>query len=262
MKLTIKIIGADRNIKAEASANESVYLVYNKKYEEGDKICLYSDKKGFVVACLEDSIPDVYGYLTGEYEMLVPFGEKSVSYSPKSFTGDVHLLTARVANNEEVMRYRNLALNPLDCHENIGLFPHAMANVETRGESVFAARNAINGNTANTGHGNWPYESWGINRNPDAKLRIDFGRTVCLDKAVFTTRADFPHDSYWTQATLEFSDGSHEIIKLNKAYKRQVFKILPHMAEWVIIKELVKAEDESPFPALSQIELWGKEDII
>ncbi len=260
MKISIMVIGADKTIKAEASAQNSVYLVYNRKYEAGDRICLCADTKGFVVARLEDSMPETYGYLSGKYEMVVPYGEKRVSYSPKSFIGDVHLLTARVATDGEIQRYRNLALNPFDCHENAGFFPHATANVETRGESVFAARNAIDGNTANAGHGEWPYESWGINRNPDAQMRIDFGRTVSLDKAVLTTRADFPHDSYWTQAKLEFSDGSQEIIKLNRAFEPQVFNFSTRKVSWVVIKELIKADDESPFPALSQIELFGRED--
>lgn len=29
---------------------------------------------------------------------------------------------------------------------------------------MFAARNAIDGVTANRSHGSWPYESWGINK--------------------------------------------------------------------------------------------------
>ena len=44
------------------------------------------------------------------------------------------------------------------------------ANVETRGEAVFAARNAIDGIYENDAHGIWPYQSWGINRDPNAAL--------------------------------------------------------------------------------------------
>lgn len=29
--------------------------------------------------------------------------------------------------------------------------------------------------------------------------------------------------------------------------------------EWVILDQLIKAEDPSPFPALTQLELWGTE---
>ena len=47
------------------------------------------------------------------------------------------------------------------------------ANVETRGEAVFAARNAIDGIYENDAHGIWPYQSWGINRDPNAALTLD-----------------------------------------------------------------------------------------
>ena len=91
-----------------------------------------------------------------------------------------------------------------------GSFPHASANVETRGESVFAARNAIDGVTANRSHGSWPYESWGINKRQDAEMLLEFGCPVDCDRVVLWTRADFPHDNWWIQARLTFSDGSVE----------------------------------------------------
>ena len=104
----------------------------------------------------------------------------------------MHTLTARLATEEEILSYKNLALNVYDQHENSTSYPHAFANVETRGESVFAARNAINGNSVNYSHGKWPFESWGINQNPDAEMTVDFGRIVEIDKVVLTIRADFP----------------------------------------------------------------------
>ena len=69
-------------------------------------------------------------------------------------------------------------------HPGVLYFPHAVANVETRGESVFAAQNAIDGNTSSNSHGDWPYESWGINRQDDATLRILFGRKVKIDRVI------------------------------------------------------------------------------
>lgn len=39
----------------------------------------------------------------------------------------------------------------------------------TRGESVFAAQNAIDGITVNTCHGEWLYQSWGINMQEDSR---------------------------------------------------------------------------------------------
>src|SRR5699024_11398160 len=93
------------------------------------------------------------------------------------------------------------------------------ANVETRGEAVFAARNAIDGIFENSSHGEYPYQSWGINRDPNAALTLDFGREVLLDELRITERADFPHDNYWTRATVTFSDGSQLEIPLVKSRK-------------------------------------------
>ena len=257
MPLTIKIIGANQLVKAEATG-DSVTLVYTEAYAEGDVIHLLSDKEMYIVTQLEDSMAPAFGLLKSECVLTVPFGEKRVSYSPKSFTENVHLLWAREARKEEVQGYRNLALNPFDSHQNTGFYPHALANVETRGESVFAARNAINGNTASAGHGPWPFESWGINRQDDAEIRIDFGRDVMIDKLMITLRADFPHDNWWKTALIRFSDGSSFEPKFQKSGLPQAFPIERRTVSWLSMSNLKKDEtDSSPFPALVQLECWG-----
>ncbi len=207
---------------------------------------------------LEDSLPETLVFLKSEAVLPVPFAEQKLAYSPKSFTGAVHLLTARPAQPWEISQYRNLALNPFDCHRNTGMYPHADANVETRNESVFAARNAINGNLANTCHGNYPFESWGINRQADAALCLTLGQSACVDRAVITLRADFPHDNWWKTVQLEFSDGSCETLTLQKTKAPQAFALAPRSAVWVRLSHLQKDEsDPSPFPALTQLALWG-----
>ncbi len=164
MGLRIVITGIDGQVKAQAEGTDSVTLVYRSTYQDGDVIHMAGDAPGYVVAQLEDSMAETFGYLFGEFCLAVPFGEKRASYSPKSFTGDIHLLWVRWAQAQEVGAYRNLAFNPLDSH-------------------------------ANSGHGPWPYQSWGINRDPEAELLLDFGREVTIDRLVFTLRADFPHDN-------------------------------------------------------------------
>ena len=165
-----------------------------------------------------------------------------------------------MAAPEEVTVTRNLAFNPYDCHGDHGFYPHATANVETRGEAVFAARNAIDGIRENRSHGAWPYQSWGINRDPQARLRLDFGRAVEVSELRLTLRADFPHDSWWTAATVVFSDGSREQLALTKTADAQRFALAPRRVEWLELCELKKAEDASPFPALTQLEAWGKDE--
>lgn len=258
MELNITITGADGQVKARASGRDRVTLVYAAPYVEGDVIRMSGSAPGYVVALLEDSMAETFGYLSGEFCLAVPFGEKRVSYSPKSFTGDIHLLWARQASPREAGAYRNLALNPLDSHDNTGFFPHASANVETRGESVFAARNAIDGCYANSSHGAWPYQSWGINRDPEAELLLDFGREVRVDRLALTLRADFPHDNWWKQCSVQFSDGSQIQAELVKTGEPQQIDLAPRVVRWLKLERLIKDEDDpSPFPALTQIEVWG-----
>jgi len=56
--------------------------------------------------------------------------------------------------------YRNLAINPADVRGYARSWPHASANSECRNDPAFAARNAIDGKTENTGHGR-KFPSWG-----------------------------------------------------------------------------------------------------
>lgn len=225
--LTIQVVDQQGNILEHSQSGRMVDLAYHAAYQPGDQIQLLTDTPGtFCNIRLEDSIMPSIVYIPGDKAVFqIPFEEKRACYSPKSFVGDCHLITAAVAEDAQVYSRRNLALNTFDQHGETGMFPHASANIETRGESVFAAHNTIDGVYANAGHGPYPYQSWGINRRSDAELRIDFGLPVTVDEVRLTLRADFPHDSYWTQATLEFSDGSQVVVSLVKTHLPQAFKI-------------------------------------
>ena len=260
MKLTVSVKNATGEVLATATGENRVFLDYHAAYQEGDVLCLESDETGYVVAQLEDSLNETFGLLKGEATLPVPFEARRICYSSKSFTGEVHLLWARVATEAEISARRNLALNPMDCHANQGLFPHASANVETRGEASFEARNAIDGLFANHGHGVYPYSSWGINRDPNAALTIDFGRPVTVDEVVITLRNDFPHDNWWQSAVIRFDDGSSENLSFEKVDYPQHTAIAPRTVRTATLEQLIQCPDDpAPFPALTQIELWGTE---
>ncbi|QHW33484.1 carbohydrate-binding protein [Paenibacillus rhizovicinus] len=260
-QLSIEIHNEDGSVLASAADDVQANLVYGQAYAPGDAIVVKSDEdKVHLMIQLDDAMNPGLVYFSGqEYRLPIPFGEKRISYSPKTFSGEKHVLRVRLATEEERSAYRNLAINEYDHHENQVLYPHAHANVETRGEAVFAARNAINGNVVNDSHGEWPYESWGINQREDAEITVSFGRTVVIDKVVLTLRADFPHDNYWENVTLAFSDGSQEKADLIKTHRPQALSIAPRKVESVTLKNLIKSNDPSPFPALSQIEVFGRE---
>jgi hypothetical protein len=259
--LSIQIVDEEGNILAESKNTEDVYLVYKDSYKEGDKIIFKTNGKNqYYIAQVDDALGEAFVYITEEEIIYpIPFNEKRTNYSPKVFNGDIHLAHLRVAYEEEVNAYKNLAKNVVDKNGLSGIYPHAKANVETRGEAVFAARNAIDGVCENRSHGAWPYESWGINMQDDAEIKIDFGREVAVDKVVLYTRSDFPHDNWWEEVTIEFSDGSELVWKLEKSYKPHKLKFEEKKIRSLVIKNLIKADDPSPFPALTQVEVYGVE---
>ena len=258
--LKLSIIDKDKNVRAEREREKETYLEYLFAYEEGDKIILTLEEKNqYIVVQLDEALAPTFLYVRGNkwvYE--VPIDKKSrEAYSPKVFSGNSHYLKARLATEEEINQYRNLALNPHDQKNESGVYPHAKANVETRNDATFFARNAIDGVIANESHGSYPYQSWGINQQKNAEITVDFGRTVEIDQLVIVLRADFPHDSYWTQVTAYFSDGSEHVLTLEKVLEPQDFHFQKRKVKWVKLGNLIKADDESPFPALTQLEVYG-----
>lgn len=259
-QISIKLLDREGKTLAVEKGEDEAVLVYGSAYQEGDKINVeVSEKDQFYWMQLDDAKGAALVYIRDIFYYQIPFGEKRVNISPKVFSGTKHLLYVKKAREFEYRAYRNLALNVWDQHGDVKCYPHASANVETRGESVFAAMNAIDGITASKSHGEWPYETWGINRRPDAELTLEFGRSVETDRIVFYTRADFPHDSWWRKATVEFSDGSSLDFDLEKKGTAQEFTFEKRKIEWLKVKDLIKAEDESPFPALVQLEVYGTE---
>lgn len=256
--ITIKIAN-EENILAERCGEDEVYAVYRQEYAPGDTIYVEFGEEGLYWVSLDASVFPALLWCKGTYRLPVPFEEKKLAYSPAAFTGSIHLLMVKKAKDEEKSNFRNLALNPADHHDNSAMYPHTYANVETRGESVFASRNAIDGLIAADNHGGYPWSSWGINKNPDAEMTVDFGRPVDIDKLVFYNRADFPHDAWWTEGRVSFSDGTSVTLSFVKKDGAQEFDVVKKAVTSLTISHLIKADDPSPFPALVQIEAWGRE---
>lgn len=260
-KVMIAVRDLMGNIRGEARGEDQAILVFEQEYKKGDTIHLSVEESNcFYVVRIDDALDESLVYLTRPYMLYtIPFKDKRISYNPKAFTGNIHYLMIRRAEEFEVNNYRNLAKNIMDQPGDTSCFPHVFANVETRGEAIFAARNAIDGIIANTSHGRWPFGSWGINMQDDAEFTLAFGRPVDFDRIVLCTRADFPHDNWWVKATLSFSDGSSEEIHMEKSSKPHVFSIVRKKITWLKLEKLIKSDEPSPFPALTQIAVYGME---
>lgn len=262
MELRLAVRDGEGKIIFSEKGTEEVRMYIQHEYEPGDSLVL---EIGTTPAYLWIQFDDVQGeslvYAAGNIVYHIPFGEKKANISQKAFAGKSHLLCARVAKEYEIRQYRNLAKQIYDQHHMENCYPHAKANVETRGETVFAAQNAIDGITINTSHGEWPFQSWGINRQEDAKIRITFGREVIADRIILYTRADFPHDNWWTEVTFRFSDGSSLTMDTVKTAEAQEIVFEEKKITWLEMSDMKKADDPSPFPALSQLEVYGRDAI-
>lgn len=57
---------------------------------------------------------------------------------------------------------------------------------------------------------------------------------------------------------VRFSDDTTMVCDLVKTDEGQEFTFPPKKVRWVQLEELIKADDPSPFPALSQLKVYGK----
>ena len=253
---------------AAASPNKSsAALVVDREYQPGDRILLGGPQR--MAVRVDESMPECVIYLAsspGSASYEIPYGteEKQTgsAYAPESFAGKSHRITVRALNKPELKGYRNLALNPCDVRENEGapvqLFPHASTNSVSRSLFDFGARNAIDGATKNGHHGVWPYQSWGPQLRADLWWKLDFGRPVELDKVRLMVRADFPHDSYWKTAEVEFSDGSHVDLQIGSSAELQDFPFKKRRVSWLRISDLVPV-DPARWCSFIEVEAWGRD---
>ena len=256
--LEIRIQNQAGETLGEASHSREAMICTDRLWEEGDSIVLQAPAGSHLMIGVDASMLRGEVYLPeGRMTWRVPFGEHRLAYMPGLFDGTRHIVTARLMTEEETAARRNLAGNPLDLRGDTDFFPHCTANVETRNESVFAARNVIDGLRFNQFHGEWPYESWGIGAREDAWCLLDFGREVTAEEMALTLRADFPHDAYWVSGHVTDSNGEDTAFELQKTGERQTIDLGGRRVRWLRLERMVKSDDPSAFPSLRAWEVFG-----
>jgi len=256
------IMNSIGNLLQSAAAENHVTLQPEQPYNSGDSIVVWSSTWPVMLQIrFDDHLASAVIWLTADrMDYPVPVGTEHAAYPPSSFTGKPGRIDILAIPQTIAEESRNLSENSLDRRGYTMYFPHCTASVETRGEAVFAARNTIDGICENRSHGAWPYQSWGDDENPLAEIMIEFGRSVLVKRIEIQLRADFPHDNYWQRGTLLFSDGTKEEVRFIKTEEKQVFAFSERKISWVKLTDLHKDETESsPFPALTQWTVWGKE---
>ncbi|MCT8310839.1 hypothetical protein HXW78_08075 [Tetragenococcus halophilus] len=264
LKLTLK--NKDGEVQTEDEGKGFAYLAYHREYALGDYYEITVDQVPvFLIVQLDSSIKPALIYLNKKvWRYYIPFNvQREWPYPDNAFLGKRHYAEIRKATAEEINLKRNLAQNSHDQREEIAqTYPHASANAETRNEMVFFAKNAIDGIVANEKHGSFPFQSWGVNQQNNAEFTLDFGRNVVIDEVCLVLRADYPHDSYWVKVTILFSDGTKKNIYPEKTSKKQRFTFDKRTISYLKLTDLIKDKDNSNFPALSQIEVYGTEECV
>lgn len=260
--ITITAYTAAGEVLASAAHPREALLRIDRVYEDGDYIQIDSDLQHLIVQMDATILPGEVYLPEGRMTWRVPTGEHRLAYCPVAFQGARHIVTARAMTDSEVAARRNIACNPADLRGDTDFFPHCTANVETRNEACFCARNVIDGMRHSDYHGEWPFQSWGIGAREDAWCLLDFGREVEVDEMALTLRADFPHDAYWVSGHVVLSDGSEVAYDLEKTGERQYIPLGQHTVRWMRLERMQKSDDPSAFPALIEWEVFGRDKAV
>ena len=259
MKLSLSVLDGCGNELYKSIGADLVQLDgKNRPYREGDRIVLDVDEDDADLEIMLDAglVPSVVHLSTRHIEFPVPFDKRKRCYADHAFAGNRLWGYVRKLGRQERGNWRNLAMNSHDFEGSAGMYPHASTNSGAT-DDRYMARNAIDGVFQSCHHGRWPYESWGINGRDDAWLQVDFGRAVHACELVLFLRADFPHDAWWEQARVTCSDGYDAEVPLERTGAPQAFDIGGRDIEWLRLSDLRKADDPSPWPALSQLMVMG-----
>ena len=256
--IRILVQSADGSVLASSEHPAEVLLSLDRVYRSGDIIRISG--ASHLRVQMDQSLPAGEVFLPDQQMTWhVPSGEHRLAYAPGLFDAPRHIISAALVPEAELVRSRNLACNPADLRGDTDFFPHCTANVETRNEACFCARNVIDGLRLNTFHGEWPFQSWGIGAREDAWCLLDLGRPVIAEKMALTLRADFPHDAWWTAGHVVLSDGSDLAFDLQKTGDRQWISLENRTVRWLRLERLIKSNDPSAFPALRQWEVFGRD---
>lgn len=255
MKCILKDVNGD--IVAQY-CGDGIDATYDGEYKSGYRFEVTTDCD-FIKVSFDESQKESIVYVPNhKFEYAVPFGAELAAYDAESWKDNSHRIKVESVG-DEAFSVRNIALNSIDRTDGTRIYPHAAANLVTRNEPCFEARNAIDGVIANDSHGDYPYHSWAGGAREDLIYTIDFGTDVQVEKLVFYLRADFPHDTYWRSLDIEFSDGEIVSAEFKETAEGQCVELdEPKVTKTITLKNFKQAVHPLSWAAMSQIEVIGK----
>ena len=259
--INLKLLRENGDVKFKAYGTD-IDERFLGEYEEGDKFRVELCDGEFVKIRLDDTLAESIVYVPdGIFEYAIPFGkERKAGYHPDAFGGEDHRIRVSEPTEAEIYSERLISLNSHDRHNVPKYFPHAVANFVTREDPSFFERNAIDGVIDNSSHGVFPYHSWGGGLREDLEFEVKFGTEVLVSGVTLFLRADFPHDTYWKELELEFSDGTRVPARLEGVAEGQRVEFEPKATEFVRLTGFRQQRvegDKLSFAALTQIEIYG-----
>lgn len=253
--VTVTLNDGDTCIATGTSLKE-VSLVNETTLSAGMKITVTLEGGKYVFLKIGTAFEEALLYLSdGIFEYTVPNAENQKVYPTGAWSGTVNI-TARIPTDDELKVERNLAYNPYDTQLQAQYYPHASADSECRNDRAFLARNSIDGFSVNTGHGDYPYQSWGPEQIEAPELYVDFGREVVVTQVIIYIRADFPHDTYWSSGKIAYSDGTATEITLEKTAEAQIFDLEGKKTTGISLTELT---GQMGWAGITEIQIIGKE---
>ncbi|MBP5623201.1 MAG: hypothetical protein J6X44_14435, partial [Thermoguttaceae bacterium] len=156
---------------------------------------------------------------------------------------------SRGGTNVEGNPVRNLALNADAFTCSIRSYPRVVSNSWRRYRPEYSPINAIDGNLDGETY-------WAPAKRTDLWLSVEFGRDVDIEKVVVALKLAPDQKKTWTNAALEFEDGSKIPIELTLTEEPQIFEVPKTRSSFVKLTDLREA-----FPleynGVKEIEVWG-----
>ena len=152
---------------------ETIDVLYNDEYQEGDKIVIHKNGSEYLALKLDDTLAESIIFTSSpKVEFEIPWGVLKRGYDEKAFSGNSHKIVAYEPSDEVKYGTRLISLNSHDKRGQKRYFPHAYANLVTREQVSFFERNAIVGVCDNSNHGDYPYHSWAGGAREDLEYLI------------------------------------------------------------------------------------------